>query len=220
MHIKIKGLSSLALAVGVCLAHAGNVSAATLSWQETGSGTTGQGVGTTYSELPVTDTFGSILSASKGPITGAPAGFNFYDDFNFTVASSTIDAVTSTIDLNSLLEIDNLQMRLYNASGNPVGPVLNDSPQGLLNGDLGPGGWSTGVNFVVGGQQGTFTALPTTMLDAGTYVLQVRGDVMGTAGGSYSGTLNLQPVPLPAALPLMLSGLGLLGGMVRRRFAR
>ena len=47
------------------------------------------------------------------------------------------------------------------------------------------------------------------MLASGTYVLEVRGDVTGTGGGSYAGLIDLQPVPLPAALPLILSGLGL-----------
>jgi hypothetical protein len=56
-----------------------------------------------------------------------------------------------------------------------------------------------------------------TTLSSGSYYLEVRGNVDGTSGGSYSGTLNIAPVPLPAALPLLLSGFGLLGGLVRRR---
>jgi hypothetical protein len=58
-----------------------------------------------------------------------------------------------------------------------------------------------------------------TTLAAWTYVLEVRGNVTGTSGGSYSGTLNVAPVPLPAALPLLFSGLGLLGGGLARRRA-
>ena len=56
-----------------------------------------------------------------------------------------------------------------------------------------------------------------TMLNAGSYVLEVRGNVTGSAGGSYSGSLNLVPTPVPAALPLLLSGLGIFGGAVRSR---
>ncbi len=63
------------------------------------------------------------------------------------------------------------------------------------------------------------TVLSPTTLSAGTYVLEVRGNVTGTAGGGYSGVIDLQPVPVPAALPLMLSGLGLLGGLLRKRAA-
>jgi hypothetical protein len=184
-----------------------------LSYEATANGVTGSGIETNYSHLPVTDTYSNVLGPSAGLIAGAPApGFSFYDDFVFSVATSTVDAVTSTIDLGQLFSIENLQVRLYNASGNPTSPVLGH-PAGLLD------AWSTGVNFSAGGQSGTVAVLPPTMLGAGTYVLQVRGNVTGTAGGSYAGALNLSPVPLPAGLPLMLSGLGLLGGMVRKRFA-
>jgi hypothetical protein len=219
MRIKTTALASLAITAALCLTHGESASAATLSWEETATGITGSGIGTNYSHLPVTDTYAHVLGPSAGHIAGAPApGFSFYDDFVFTVADSTIDSVTSTIDLGKLLSIDALQVRLYSASGNATLPVLGDSPAGLK-----AGGWSTGVNFVAGAQSGTFAVLPETMLTAGTYVLEVRGDVVGTAGGSYSGTLNLapvSPVPLPAALPMMLSGLGILGGLIRKRFAR
>jgi len=216
--MKTTALTSLAITAGLCLAHGESAAAATLSWEETAAGITGGGIGTNYSHLPVTDTYAHVLGPSAGHIAAAPApGFSFYDDYVFTVADATVDSVTSTIDLGQLLSINDLQVRLYSAVGNPTLPVLGDSPAGLKN-----GGWSTGVDFAVGGQSGTFAVLPETMLAAGTYVLEVRGDVVGTAGGSYSGTLNLapvSPVPLPAALPLMLSGLGVLGGLIRKRFA-
>ncbi len=143
---------------------------------------------------------------------GSPSNtYNFYDDFEFTVASATIDAVSSTINLKQLLEVDNLQMRVYTAAGNSP-PVVTGPVSGLQ------AGWSTPVNFTAGTESGEISALSDVMLGAGTYVLEVRGDVVGTSGGSYSGNLNLSPVPLPAALPLLLSGLGLLGGLVRKRF--
>jgi len=41
----------------------------------------------------------------------------------------------------------------------------------------------------------------------------------GAAGGSYGGTIAFTPVPLPAALPLLPSGFGVLGGFMRRRVA-
>ena len=60
-----------------------------------------------------------------------------------------------------------------------------------------------------------FTGLQTD----GTYVLDVAGTASGSSGGLYVGSLNLQPVPLPATAWFMLSGLGGLGFMARRRNA-
>jgi hypothetical protein len=46
-----------------------------------------------------------------------------------------------------------------------------------------------------------------TVLAAGTYVLEARGDVTGSAGGAYAGVLQLSPVPLLGAAWLLLSGI-------------
>jgi hypothetical protein len=69
------------------------------------------------------------------------------------------------------------------------------------------------------GTTATYSVLSPTTLDAGTYVVEVSGTATGTNGGAYSGTLNLAPVPLPAALPLLVSGCALLGAMRRRKAA-
>lgn len=190
-------LGSLAALTGLGLIHAPDAAAATLSYEETVSGITGNGTGTDYSRLPVSDTFGNTLGPAKGTL-GAPAdpGFSFYDDFVFTVANSTVDAASFVFNDGTTLAINDLQMRLYSTSGNNNLPVLGNAPAGLL------AGWSNAFS---------------TQLSAGTYVLEVRGDVTGTAGGSYTGIINLEPVPLPAALPLILSGLGLFGGLARKR---
>jgi hypothetical protein len=200
----------LAGAVVLCLAQAGNASAATLSYEETAAGITGSGVGTTYSQLPVVDMYGNRLGPSPGMLAGAP-GFSFYDDYIFTVAAATVDSVTSEINLGSL-SINNLEERIYSISGNSP-PVLGN-PTGFQT------AWTTPVSFSAGASSGMLTVLDPTTLSAGTYVLEVRGNVTGSNGGGYSGQIDLQPVPLPAALPLLLSGLGLLGGAARKKFAR
>jgi hypothetical protein len=67
------------------------------------------------------------------------------------------------------------------------------------------------------------TSLPETVLGAGSYVLEVRGLVTGSAGGLYSGQFTVAPapvpapVPVPAALWLMGSALGLVGAASRSR---
>jgi hypothetical protein len=206
--MRINKITALAVAAGLCLALTENAAAATLSYEETASGTTGSGTVTDYTQLPVSDFFGNNLGKASGTL-GAPAdpGFTFYDDYVFTVANSTVDAASFVLNEGSTLAISDLQMRLYSTSGNTL-PVLGDSPAGLQ------ANWSNPIST-----DGSTSDLATTMLTAGTYVLEVRGDVTGQAGGSYAGLIDLQPVPLPAALPLLLSGLGLLGGFARKRRA-
>jgi hypothetical protein len=216
---KIRAFSSLLTAAGLGLAFQ-TAGAAVLSFQDLGPGLTSTagptGQGTAYTNLPATDTFsnsfGCQACGASVLLNSGGNNFNFYNDFEFTVASSTIDAVSSTINLQNLFQIDNLQMRVYSVAGNSTFPAL-----GPVNGLQ--GGWSTPVNFTAGPESGEISALSDIMLGAGTYILEVRGDVIGTAGGSYAGNLNLSPVPLPAALPLLISGLGLLGGLARKRLA-
>jgi hypothetical protein len=201
-------LTALAIVTGLALIQTPAASAATLSYEETASGITGNGTGTDYSQLPVSDRFGNTFNSAATATLGAPAdpGFSFYDDYIFTVANSTVDAVSFLLNEGTTFAIDDLQMRLYSVVGNSALPVLGDSPAGLL------AGWSNAIST-----DSAQSNLATTMLSAGTYVLEVRGDVTGSAGGSYGGIIDLQPVPLPAALPLLLSGIGLLGGFARKR---
>ena len=208
MHLKnTTALTSAAVAAALGLLQVSTAPAATLSYEQTASGITGNGTGTDYSRLPVSDFFGNNLGPSAGTL-GAPAdpGFSFYDDYVFTVANSTIDAASFVLNEGTSLAITDLQMRVYATTGNNTLPVLGDSPAGLR------AGWSNPIST-----DGSTSNLATTLLSGGTYVLEVRGDVTGTAGGSYAGLIDLQPVPLPAALPLVLSGMGLLGGLLRRR---
>src|SRR5581483_3411612 len=94
MNFRLIALAVTATA-GACLLQIRSSAAATLSYEETVGGITGAGAVTSYSHLPVSDFFGNTLGPSTGTL-GAPAdpGFTFYDDFVFTVASSTLDAAT------------------------------------------------------------------------------------------------------------------------------
>ncbi|HUI62767.1 MAG TPA: FxDxF family PEP-CTERM protein [Steroidobacteraceae bacterium] len=178
-----------------------------LGYDLTAGGRTGSGSGTAFLSLPVSDTYGNTFTGPTSQI--GTTGFGFYDDFIFTVSGANADAVTSTINFADVLAIDNLAVRLYSTNGNPNLPVTGVPNGGAID------AWSNTLN-VAPGTNATVDVLPMTMLAPGTYVLEVAGNVTGSGGGSYSGTLNLTPVPLPAALPLVLSGLGLLGGALRR----
>jgi hypothetical protein len=207
---KITALTLLSVATGLSLVQAANASTVmNLSYEATANGTTGNGTGTAFTSLPASGAYTNSFGASAGDLAGAP-GFSFYDDYIFTVANSTIDSVTSEINLGNL-SLGSLQERVYAVSGNTL-PVVGQ-PQGFQT------NWTSSVGFTAGTETGMFTVMDPTTLTAGTYVLEIRGDVIGAAGGSYSGNLNLSPVPLPAALPLLISGLGLLGGLVRKRLA-
>lgn len=131
--------------------------------------------------------------------------YGFYDDYVFTIGGATANSVSTTIDLGNMLQITNLQQRLYNASGNSV-PTPGIPVGGVINALTSPIG-----TF------GSVAVLPTIMLAPGTYVLEIRGNVTGSAGGSYAGTMNLTAVPVPAAAWLLGSGLLGLVSVARRK---
>lgn len=145
-------------------------------------------------------------SGSGGVITGSayPAGYtgaSFYDAYIVQITSSLGSTISSTENLGTSFGISNFEERLYQYSGTApiIGPVT-----GALD------AWT-----LPAGSSGTVAVLPSTFLGEGTYVVEVRGDVTGTAGGSYSGTLQLSPVPLPASAWLLAAALCGLAAFVR-----
>lgn len=148
--------------------------------------------------VPGTYTYGNSHGALTSAIIGStsvarPAGFEFYDDFIFNVAPASANSITSTISFGDLFGISDLQVRLYNAAGQLSLPVLGAPVGGVID------AWSNAIS--AGGSTGTVAILNTTLLAAGSYVLEVRGNITGSIGGSYSGVLNVaSPVPLPGAI--------------------
>jgi hypothetical protein len=157
-----------------------------------------------------TDTFTTQQSPTQNLGTSAVGPYDFQDSYRFTVgANASGDTLLATLGLGGLFSIANLQFRLYevpaattqpNIGGIPAGSTLITSWMGL----------PTGSNSVSAEFNG---------IQNGTYILDVAGIASGTGGGNYIGSLNLQPVPLPAALGLFLSGLGGLATLARRRRA-
>jgi hypothetical protein len=134
----------------------------------------------------------------------------FYDDFVFTIGAGQVDSITSTITLGNMVGITGMQVRLYdyNANGG-VAPLLTAPVMGSAF-----DAWSSTVSFPAG--TATVDVLPTTTLGAGTYVVEVRGTAL-SGGGNYSGALLVTPVPLPAGLLCLSSGLALLATFALRR---
>lgn len=129
-----------------------------------------------------------------GPVNGDLGGAGFIDDYFFQISPASADAVSATIS-NGTFTISDLFARIYSLSVNAGGPVLTQPVGTVYYGDIMDSGPATLVQIN-----------PVT-LAAGSYVLEISGTASGAGGGSYTGTLNLSPVPLPASFPLLLTGL-------------
>ena len=156
-----------------------------------------------------------LVDGSNTPFenSGTPVGtYAFQDTYAFTIgaaASGDVLAVSLSLQspLQSIFNISDLQLRLYEVPSAstpglniPAGSTLVTSWQGIPGNDSGSP------------IQATFSNL-----QSGTYFLDIAGTADGSSGGTYVGQLNLSPVPLPDALPLLLTGLGGLGWLARRR---
>lgn len=131
-----------------------------------------------------------------------PAGF--IDDYFFQISPASADAVSATIS-NGTFAVSNLFATLYSLSANTGGLVLDQPAGTVYYGDITASGPATLVQIN-----------PVT-LAAGAYVLQISGTSSGSTGGSYTGTLNLSPVPLPPSFPLLLTSLLGFAGLTRNR---
>jgi hypothetical protein len=136
--------------------------------------------------------------------------YEFYDDYLITIDGSSVSSITATINLGGIIAIDGLSVRLFSWD-NTV-----EQSGGVTTGSL-PLNATMLQSWLSVTSTTQVATIDKTDLVAGTYVLQVRGNVSGIRGGNYVGTLNVAPVPLPAALPLLMSGLGLFGGLFGRR---
>ena len=132
----------------------------------------------------------------------------FYDEFMFSIPTASFNSITSTINLGDFLGINNLQARLYSGTVPTTGyPGAGNLLQA----------WSSTSLFSGPGFNGTVAVISPITLGIGNYILEIRGDVVGSAGGSYSGTLNITPVPEAGEWAMILSGLGLVGLIGARR---
>lgn len=138
----------------------------------------------------------------------ASAGNAFWDSYFFTVPNSTATSVTTTINLSNIFALSNVSVRIY------TGGVHNTS-------SVAPGtiaeAFAITTNIAPGVDVST-VSLNVSALAAGTYTLQIKGNITGSAGGAYSGLLNLaNPVPEPESYAMLLAGLGLIGGFARKQ---
>jgi hypothetical protein len=188
----------------------------TYSYQYVAPNSTTPAVGDNYDlavpgQYTLTDTFTAQQSAGQILGTSSVGAYDFQDSYQFTVGTSASgDTLLASLGLGTLFDITNLQFRLYEVAGPGTQPIVGGIPAGGTSVTswmgLAPGGNSISASF--------------NGIQSGTYILDVAGVASGTSGGSYIGSVDLQqPVPLPAAIWLMLSGLGGLGVLVRKRRA-
>jgi hypothetical protein len=165
--------------------------------------------GNPSSNYSFTNSFTLPSNASfTGTIQGYP--YNFSDSYVVDIPTAQSSAYIFSLNFTAQLGIQDLSARLYTYSAGGV-QNLTLGGTGAVNGTV-AGPWSPDENGAVAS-----TTLIDAQVPAGEYVLQVVGLQTGTLSGMYNGSFAVTPVPVPAGLPLLLSGLGGLGIWSRRR---
>ena len=158
-----------------------------------------------------------LVDGSNVPFenSGSPVGtYSFQDTYEFSVseaAGGDLLAVSLSLQgpLQSNFNISNLQFRLYEVQPSTTPGLTIPTGSPIL----------TGWQGISGNDSGNAIQANFSNLQSGTYFLDIAGTADGLSGGTYVGQLNLQPVPLPATVPLLLCGIAGLGAMLRRRKA-
>jgi len=158
--------------------------------------------GTPQAGGTVDATTGAYSFGFSNTFTGDDYQGVFSDNFEVLVGTSFDSGASVTANYTSTqdLTLSSFNLLLQNADGS-VSTV------------------ATGTNLTPG-QKLDVWSFNTSNFAAGDYLLQVTGTVVGTAGGSYGGSINITPtsaVPEPATYGMLLGGLGLIGFAARRK---
>lgn len=143
----------------------------------------------TGAQAALIQNFGTLTPTSVQNIGRAiPASTTFTDDYLFQVATNATGASSIVnISFSNILNFSDLSLRLF-------GGAVDVTDTGT----------------------GTLAVLSSALVPDTQYTVQVAGTSSGSGGGAYSGGLVVAPVPVPAALPLMLGALAGLALIARR----
>lgn len=156
--------------------------------------------------LPYTNGFSGSLTPSVGP---AGSDSFFLSDYGFSITSpGSFSSAALTFDLGSLLQLSDLSLTLLR--GTAWSGALSTALSAAEVADRDARVVANSIGNPVTQTLGAYA------LDAGSYVVEVRGRVTGTGGGSFGGVINVSAVPEPDSGTLALAGLGLLAWAARR----
>ncbi len=215
-------LALLSSAVGLAPVASADTLNLTTSWYADASGTAQLGAGSTGNSSAVSATHGYVYGQQVSDVGGhafssSVSGLYGFDDaYAFTLSGPAVaNSITASINLGSLLNIQNLQVRLFTYSGGIPVALSGDTGLPAGGGSLVVTGWTS----MPASGTGWVAIFNDTNLNPVSYVFEVRGLATGSAGGTYAGALQVGPVPLPPGLTLLLSGLGVFGSFAYRRAA-
>ncbi len=123
-------------------------------------------------------------------VTLAPGAFLDTYTFLFPAAGASASSSAVAVNLQSFLNISNLQVSLFDAGNNL----------------LAQGG--VGVSSVL---------FDVPLVGGNAYWYMVTGTATGSLGGAYSFITSAAPVPEPETYAMMLAGLGVVGFLALRR---
>ena len=153
----------------------------------------------------------TVADLGVNPNVALPSPANsigaFAEDYLFQIvgtASSFSASVTNVFFNNAAAKITGLNLQVFSCTVCAVGPV---NSTGVLVG---------GLTFdFLDGSPVLYVATLFGSLVGGDYFLRVSG--LGGTAAAYGGPMSNTVVPVPGALPLMATGLGLIGFAAHRR---
>jgi hypothetical protein len=136
----------------------------------------------------------TYLSGAATDVVQVPKG-SFLDTYNFSLgATSSLAVIGGVMNyFNFKISESGFTYELFDHSGKSLG---------------------TG-----GGKDDSEDGFSIPSLASGAYHLDVSGKAKGTDGGLYNAVISVStaPVPEPESYAMLLAGLGLMGGIARRR---